>query len=104
MRLAGACVLQSRGCFPSEAPHPECHSLKLTVISLCDRKSFVREFNFFPFFFFRKERKKLGDKWRRGDKGKGKEVDTHTQEQRETEKQRDGERMNDYFGEGATAA
>jgi len=104
VQLAGAYVLQSRGCFPSEAPHPECHSLKLTVIFLCDRKSFVREFNFFPFFFFRKERKKLGDKWRRGDKGKGKEVDTHTQEQRETEKQREGERMNDYFGEGATAA
>lgn len=48
----------------------------------------------------------MGDKWRRGDKGKGKEVDTHTQEQRETEreKQKEGERMNDYFGEGATAA
>ena len=48
----------------------------------------------------------MGDKWRRGDKGKGKEVDTHTQEQRETEreKQKEGERMSDYFGEGATAA
>lgn len=62
VRLAGAGLLQGSGCFPSEAPHRECHWLKLTVIALCDKKSFVREFKFFPFFFFfRKERKKLGD-------------------------------------------
>lgn len=73
--------------FPnSEAPDSECHSLKLIVISLCDRKSFVREFLKFPFFFFfRKERKKLGDKWRR------KEGNGHIHRSREREKGRENE-------------
>lgn len=95
---AGAVLLQSSGCFPSEAPQHECHWLKLTVIALCDKKSFVREFKFFPFFFFfRKERKKLGDKWRRGDKGKGKEVDTHRSRERLRGRKRERGRENEWL-------
>ena len=92
VRLAGACVLQSRGCFPSEAPHPECHSLKLTVISLCDRKSFVREFNFFPFFFSSEKRERnweiSGEEVTRG---KGRKW-THTHRSRERQRERNRRR------------
>ena len=74
--------------FPnSKDPHSERHSLKLTVISVCDRKSFVREFLKISFFFFpfRKERKKLGDKW------EGREGNGYIHRSREREKGRENE-------------
>lgn len=83
--------------FPnSEAPHSERHSLKLTVISLCDRKSFVREFFKFPFFFPSEKRER---NWEISGE-EGKEMDTFTG----AERGRRGERMNEYFGEGVIAA
>ena len=84
--------------FPnSEDPHSEHHSLKLTVISVCDRKSFVREFLKISFFFFPSEKRERN--WEISGK-EGKEMDTYTG----AERGRRGERMNEYFSEGVTAA